>query len=302
MTLDLETIRFADGTERPYTRDGDLLWFESEPGCYMILRNVSEAHLQKVLNGAYDCMPPEAVKIGDLVALGEYDTIPGNDRKEPLKWRVIDKNGDRLLVICDRLIDSRAFNDAADADENALTWETSTLRQFLNNDFMSDVFTATDAERILTTRVENKSQAALLNLLWGNLEDKGETAYSVMRQQTGSDEPDTDDKVFLLSVEEVLRYFGDEVRQPEDVSDDNYPFSVMDVYPHAIAYVTEAAAHSGKGYYSRETLGGAWMTRTLSTGNHGWKQITYVAGDGQIFNYYTDKALFIRPAMWIAAG
>lgn len=73
-------------------------------------------------------------------------------------------------------------------------------------------------------------------------------------------DPDTDDKIFLLSLEEVLKYFPGE----EEPIDTEYPFSTLNTSKSRTAYVTKAVNDNGKGYYNSKTLGGCWMTRTLS--------------------------------------
>ena len=298
--LDGENIYLPEDVVKPYRREGDRLWFESEPGFYTVMENVSEDYLQKVLRGAWDTVELENAQVGDLVALGTYDTAPGNDKTEALKWRVIDKDGDRLLLLCDKLIDSFAYdNQSKDASLNDVTWEKSSLRAFLNGDFLTADFTEDEIALIETTHLVNKAENDLLNEIWAGLEDKGEATYSELHRQDVADAPDTDDRVFLLSVADVMKYFGDETAVDEDQSEENYPFSHLTIYPKAIAKITKAVQDNGDGYYDRETFGGAWMTRAVSRGSHGNPCVVYVSGSGHIFNYFTYASMFIRPAMWV---
>ncbi len=300
ITLNGEKILFADGTEIPYRREGDRLWFESEPGFFQVMQNMSEAQLNKVLRGAWDTEPLETAEVGQLVALGTYDTAPGNDKTEALKWRVLERSGDTMLLLCDRLIDSFAYdNTSKEKGLNDVTWETSTVRAFLNGDFLTECFTEDEIAMMQTTHLENKAENELLNSVWAGLQDKGDATYSELHEQNVADGAPTDDKMFLLSVEEGLKYFGDETAQDEDQSEENYPFSALTVYPKAIAYVTKAVEDNGSGYYEHTTGGGAWMTRTVSRGSHGNPCVAYFSGGGHIFNYFTYAAMFIRPAVWI---
>lgn len=90
------------------------------------------------------------------------------------------------------------------------------------------------------------------------------------------------------------------VDKDPDQSDDNYPFNVIDIYPNAVAYVTKSVQDNGSGYYDLETLGGAWMTRTLSSAHaDNGQMVTYISGTGHVFNYFTYTPMFIRPAVWI---
>ena len=300
--FDSEKLTFDDGTEIPYVRDGDRLWYESEPGFFCVMLNVNELEFDRILRGAYDCKLLEDAEVGDLVALGTYDTAPGNDKTEALKWRVIDKDGDKLLILCDQLIDSFCYhNEETGGVPDTMSWQDSTVRAFLNGDFLTECFAEEEIARIETTHLKNEALQDQLEYLWRNVEDKGDATYSELKNQDLPDGPETDDKVFLLSVDEVLKYFGDEMAPDPDQSEENYPFSVIDTYPKAIAYVTKAVQDLHQGYYDRVTNGGAWMTRTLSVGSHRNTLVTYVSGSGHFFNYFTNTPMFIRPAMWVRA-
>ena len=304
VTFDEEKFVTDEGNEFTYTMNGNTFWFEETPGSdmYFIMKKVSMDEVNLVLSGCWGTKPISEAEIGDLVVLGTYDTAPGNDKTEPLRWKIIDKDGDNILIIVNDLIDSFSYNYNPDKSNlDSVTWENSSLRAFLNDSegFLS-IFSKEELGRMQITHNENKAQNDLLNDIWKNLEDKGNAAYSDLRKQNRSDDPDTDDKVFLLSVDEVLKYFGDVVEKDPDESDDNYPFSVINIYPNAIARVTKSVDDLGQGYYDKSTLGGAWMTRTLSSAHPGdGAMVTYVSGSGHIFNYFTYTPMFIRPAVWI---
>ena len=289
-----------DGVEKDYKRKGNMLWFaEDDPVFNEVFENVSKEMLEKIKRGAYDCVDFDKAEIGDLVAIGEYEMSPGNDRMEPLKWRVIDKDGDRLFILCDKLIDSFSYNYNPDQTGlDKVTWENSSIRSFLNDPagFLT-CFSEEELAMMETTHNENKAANEQLLKYWGSFEDVGQATYSDMARQNKTDDPDTDEKVFLLSFQEVEKYFG-EASEPSN--DPDYPFSAMPRNEKWVAYVTKAVQDNGSGYYDHSTGGGAWMTRTLSTASEQFgNEVTYISGDGQVFNYFTYVPLFIRPAMWI---
>ena len=73
--------------------------------------------------------------IGDLVAIGNYDIIPNNEKQEALMWKVIDKKDGKLFVITDKLIDAFSFNyNQSKENVEDVTWENCSLRKFLNNE------------------------------------------------------------------------------------------------------------------------------------------------------------------------
>ena len=122
-------------------------------------------------------------KVGDIVYFGTYeqdnDTSNG---KEDIEWLVLAKKGNRILVISDKALDRQPYNSS----RTRVTWETCTLRKWLNNDFINAAFTAEERAKIPTVTVSA---------------DKN-PSYST------SPGNNTTDKVFLLSITEVNKYFS----------------------------------------------------------------------------------------------
>jgi len=111
--------------------------------------------------------------IGSAVSFGGY------------YWRVLDVQDDRALIITETITERRPYN----VERTAVTWETSTLRAYLNGEFLQK-FTREDQDRIAETRVQNPDNP-WFDTPGGN---------------------DTTDKIFLLSLDEVVKYFGDSGR------------------------------------------------------------------------------------------
>lgn len=97
------------------------------------------------------------------------------------KWRALDVQDDKALLITEDIIALRAYGPA---DEQA-TWETCALRAYLNGAFY-DAFLPDDRGLIIETAIANPGN------LW--FSTKGGN--------------DTTDRIFLLSLEEADRYFG----------------------------------------------------------------------------------------------
>ena len=125
-------------------------------------------------------------KVGDIVYFGTYeqdnDTSNG---KEDIEWLVLAKKGNRILVISDKALDRQPYNSS----RTRVTWETCTLRKWLNNDFINAAFSAEERAKIPTVTVSA---------------DKN-PSYST------SPGNNTTDKVFLLSITEVNKYFSSEI-------------------------------------------------------------------------------------------
>jgi len=97
------------------------------------------------------------------------------------KWRVLDVQGDKALMITEDVIEQRPYNE----DLANVAWETCHLRKYLNNEFLQK-FSGEERGKIIETRISNPG-----NLWYGT--------------PGGSD---TMDKIFLLSLDEVDQYFG----------------------------------------------------------------------------------------------
>jgi hypothetical protein len=109
-----------------------------------------------------------APKIGNIMRFGKYD------------WRVLDVQNGQTLLISDKVIEKKRYH----TDRVATTWEKCELRGYLNNTFY-DSF-GQDKLRISESQINNPN-----NLWYGK---NGGSA--------------TTDKIFLLSLEEVDKYFG----------------------------------------------------------------------------------------------
>ena len=67
----------------------------------------------------------------------------------PIKWRVLHLSGTQALLLADRMPDVYPFNDEA-VD---VCWEKSSLRRWLNGEFLDRVFSAEEQAAILTVEV-----------------------------------------------------------------------------------------------------------------------------------------------------
>jgi serine/threonine protein kinase len=119
---------------------------------------------------AYSSPETSAAKVGDVIKFGGYD------------WLALDIQDGKALVMSTRILCNREYNKKR-AD---VTWADCTLRTYLNGTFLGG-FNAADRGRIAETHIANKD-----NQWYGTSGGVGTT-----------------DKVFLLSLAEVVRYFGD---------------------------------------------------------------------------------------------
>lgn len=123
-------------------------------------------------------------KVGDDVFFGSYEQDNSlTNGSEKLRWLVLDKRDGKILLISKYTIDYKPYN----SKNKSVTWDTCTLRNWLNSDFINAAFSDTEKLIIPTVTVDS--------------DDHGQA---------------TQDKVFLLSETEAMNYFtSDSERQCE---------------------------------------------------------------------------------------
>ena len=137
-------------------------------------------------NSIYDKYKVEKLKVakaGDYVFFGacEQDNNTSNGR-EDIEWLVLEVKDGKALVISKYALDCKQYNTSY----TNVTWETCTLRKWLNNEFLGSAFSANEKAMIPTVTVSaDKNPNYSTNL--GNA---------------------TQDQVFLLSITEVNKYFS----------------------------------------------------------------------------------------------
>ena len=127
----------------------------------------------------YDEQPIIEVAIGDIMFFGNYE------------WLVLDVQENQVLIIANNTIGHRRYHHTFG---EGVTWEISEIREYLNYIFFY-TFSEEDRARILETTVINTNNP------WNWLDMHGYVSTPGGNNTT--------DRIFLLSIDEVLRYFGD---------------------------------------------------------------------------------------------
>ena len=74
-----------------------------------------------------------------------------NDKKQPIKWRVLSVNGNDAFLLADQNLDVKPYNE----EDTDVTWATCTLRMWLNDTFLNTAFTSAEQVAIKNTTVVN---------------------------------------------------------------------------------------------------------------------------------------------------
>jgi hypothetical protein len=205
-------------------------------------------------------------KVGDTVRFGHYD-----DKDE---WIVLDKKGEKLLILNKYGIKGTSVYNWADRD---VTWSTCYLRWWLNNEYLFAAFSEEEMKNISDTRVKN-----------ANNPEYGTPGGS-----------DTVDKVFLLSIEEANKYFADDaariLRTASHYNENRVEKNTEVAYPHGQPITT---------YQVSFVLKYCWWLRTPGNAGNTVAYVDYngfviesgmiVTGGDSGFDY-----IVTRPAMWV---
>jgi serine/threonine protein kinase len=221
------------------------------------LREAVGSYLSSVLadierEAAADSSPVPAAEaasfeVGEVVTFGSYE------------WRVLEVHDDKALLLSEYVIEQGRYN----LEKTDVTWETCTLREYLNDEFYSS-FSSDDKMQIVQTRINNNANQ------W----------YGI------SGGNDTDDYIFLLSLEETVKYFGDSGQLQTRVNA-SPAYMINDEYNDArIAYDLNGAVS----WWWLRTPGG-FSSRAVSVTKDGWLNIN---GNNADYIYG------IRPALWLS--
>ncbi len=138
------------------------------------------------LAAADGTLPFRMAEKGETVSFGRWEQDGNADNgPEPIEWIVMDKVDGQVLLLSSLCLTGRAYHTAA---FEPVTWETCSLREWLNGEFLSEAFTEEERELIPAVVHENPN-------------------HSIVETPGGRD---TEDRVFLLSERETVIYFRDE--------------------------------------------------------------------------------------------
>ncbi len=189
--------------------------------------------------------------IGNTVKFGYYEQDTSSEGKEEIEWLVLDQDGTKFLLFSKNVLDSKLFH----TEHTDVTWATASLRTWLNTTFYGEAFEDKHTAIILTSTVVNHDNA-----------------------QTGIDGGiDTDDKVFILSIDEAVKYFNNDQSRLSNPT--KYALS-QNVVTNDNQFAT-------------------WLLRTPGAEQ---SSVTYVSSDGMISSdggAVNSKGAGVRPAIWV---
>lgn len=242
-------------------------------------------------------LPKSNYEVGDVLQLGEisFRSYWGSIVTKDFEWLVLAIEGRQALIISLYSIEMRPF---CEKNEDYCYWETSDIRSWLNGEFYNGIPLGI-RNKIVSSNIRNNDvpedwleeelKALKLKKSLG-LEVMSEDEFMRIRMNRCSS-----DKIFLLSVDEVQRYFG--IKELEDSA------SILKVKTDFSSLVCDAIEKDGGSNIEEWDLrygGHSWWLR--SRGFFGKNPIGVVGEDGKIYitgENASRKWCCIRPAFWI---
>jgi len=237
------------------------------------------------------------------IFLGNYRQT-NSQEKEPIEWIVLKEDDDKMYVISKYCLDCVPYSL-----DGKIAWKNSFMRQWLNENFLNEAFSAEEQERILLSDVKTSCDWSIPTL------DRG---FAVQ------------DKVFLPSVAEMILFFGSEkwydlaaeqkrITRPTKFAYENGSFifplisktygkkesrqlyaihkdsSYLEDTPHWKCDISALRNTSFEDDTPQKRLGCQWYLRSSGNGIHS------VDWEGRIQSYTAENldGTAIRPAMWI---
>lgn len=138
------------------------------------------------------------LKPGSIVNFGIYGKIFD---KHPIEWTILDKQDQKILLFSNQILAEEEYNKSSRDDDSDLhvTWENCSLRKWLNDDFYNDAFSTYEQKWITESTVTTDE--------YDTWDADAKILYESDFTSGIATEQETQDKVFLLSPREVMKYF-----------------------------------------------------------------------------------------------
>ncbi len=198
------------------------------------------------------------VSVGSTIKFGYYeqDNNISNGREE-IEWMVLAVEKNKALIISQYALDCKPYNNT----DTATNWEKCTLRTWLNGTFYDAAFVGDYQKMIINSTITTGKYNAL----------------SVNN---------TTDKVFLLSIKEVINYFSTgEVRKCAPTE-----------------YAKAQGAETCDSYKTGSRATCWWWLRSPGGNSYCAAVVDYVGSVFRSGNRVNRGERGVRPAMWIDLG
>lgn len=209
-----------------------------------------------------------AKTLGNTIYFGHYEQ--GNDHRDPVEWVVIASENSKSLLLSKYAIDINKFQDTL---FDKAKWEDSSIRKWLNSEFLGNTFSPAEQDHILDLIIPNNIILACSG-----------PAGPYKKSSPGGE--GTKDKIFFLSNDEAQKYLTD--------------INLLKCKPTKFAEIKSKNTIQNPDELKETINGGfsSWWLRSMSTVG---SCAVCVDCDGKINTWgkYSHVFLATRPAFWL---
>ncbi|MBR3430606.1 MAG: hypothetical protein IKG87_10945 [Clostridia bacterium] len=211
---------------------------------------------------------PAYAAVGDSLFFGRYPQTREGTDLTPIEWTVLDVRDGKLLLLSKCGLDMKTYHE----NDDYVTWETCSLRAWLNSSFLETAFTPEEQAAILLTEVDNSAAQH----------------YAGWKQPGGEN---TLDRIFLLSYGEANRYLDLVYHGAYSVKARMQP----------TAYAVQAGAWAMDEILTADRkITGWWLLRSPGSFRG---QAACVNNGGSLSDcHFTSVTGCVRPALWLSSG
>lgn len=285
-------LEFTDGTKMTWQKGDAKLDISDKELAYVYFGEYPQTEIQgkklkkSIINAKYDSNGVATVKgikykritKKNASVVHNYDLVHyynwgGKEyayfKIEPIKWRVLEKADKTVLLLSEYAIDDHRYQDW---EEVYINWERCTLRNWLNSTFYNSVFKASERKMIKKVLLENKDN---YDVSGGN---------------------DTEDKVFLLAIEDLLKpeYGFSAVGKDMDI---NRRCSSTDYAKAMGAYTESSDAENCK--TTEGKWASKWWLRSVGGGDGGAATVTVYGKNTGFGQWANISNTTVRPSIYL---
>ena len=173
------------------------------------------------------------------------------------KWRVLERQRNKVLLLSELIIEKRPYH----MSDDDIDWEHCSLRKYLNDDFLNK-FDEKEKSLMLVTEVINNN-----NPRYGTAGGKN-----------------THDRFFLLSIDEVLKYYGER----GELKNKRYAPERIDDKLNSVRIAKDAGGQASM-----------WLLRSPGVSNIGAALVNSTGIISMMGALASSPRCGIRPAIWL---
>ena len=249
---------------------------------------------------------PRAVEITGSAIGNTGETIQFG----PYEWLVLERQGSKALLITKNIIERRMYHK-----KYSSTWDMCGLRKYLNGEFLEKTFN--EEERAKIIYVENRNpdnpwyNEATESPYYTSPETQKRLEGCIITSFSGISKGGrrTNDYIFLLSLEEACRYFGD---SREKLNTGNYRIEGWEYIPAREGVIAQSQNLDGEGLWwfsdendknrtAPELTGGKewnWWLRSPGMSSDEAASV-YIDGSVNVSGGAMSKSWGVRPVLWL---